>query len=1139
MHRILSLDAATTIRKFTSPSLLPTILCRERLIAKLNEAIIPASDLDENTSRCKVLLLYAPAGYGKTTLLADFARQTPLRCCWYFLDQMDTDKLIFLKNLLASIQYGFPHFGKSLRSLLEGDALATSAQMTVEEYFEEFIENLVQAIHNEIPERFLLMLCNYHEINKSQSINNLVSSFVQKLPPQCTLVIETRALPEFEIAHLIAYRELFGLGNTALQFTAQEIQELAALQGMAPLEEKEARQLATSFSGWITGLLLGTRLGDKQFLYTDTPATETQTISLVETDKHFLFAYVVNEIFKREPEIYHFLKETSVLQHMSVSLCNDLLGITNSAELFHYAEQQGLFVSHAGEGAQITYNCNPALRELLYQELRTQSPERFSTLHQHAARLMHTQQNYEQAIFHALEGGLEDFAVHLLSETYKHLLLQGHIETLIRWLDLLPEQVKATHIRILSIQASIAISAADYEQAQTLLATASAILDQSQNTDTEAQLVHLQAELSLTRSKALFLAGSYLDAQKLCKQVLEQLTIDEVSLQAEAYHILGICMRQQGDLATSVSHFHKALQIWGSRPINHYIAETQSQLASSYSYLGNFALAEHHMAHALTYWNSISDPWGYHSWGIVSNLVRSALIKLRQGLLIQAEAVLNQALTSARRASFPQHGIAFARARRGEAYVLENLGEVYQEQGNYQRSLAVTEKSLSVARSLKDMLLIHDCLYSLALTYTLMGDTTTAHLLISEIEVPADKPGYTQIVRDLILGTVLLFQMRYAEACASLSSARTFLNQAGLKREYLQATLRLAASYAGLQQPAEVEHVLEGVETVLKRYSDYEHVVQVELQRLPDLADLIMSHITLPRLRECLRPEIPSLISIAPAPLALAASHALDTNIRIQAFGEPTVWLDGEQVNSWRRARTIELFFLLLDKGSPVRKERIITDLWPHENENTDQALRVTVHYLRKAIGDECLITHKGTYTLNLATLYGSSVSYDVALFQQAHTQALEALKAADEQTAKTAFFSMIELYKGDFVQPFYSDWCIQQRDLLRKAYLSARQHLAHISWNEDQLEECLTHWQHMLAIDNLLEEAHYGLMRCYLRQGKRGLALRQYQRCRDILLEELGVPPGPTIQNLYERLTQATSSTQIGRRSAAQSPSE
>ena len=87
-------------------------------------------------------------------------------------------------------------------------------------------------------------------------------------------------------------------------------------------------------------------------------------------------------------------------------------------------------------------------------------------------------------------------------------------------------------------------------------------------------------------------------------------------------------------------------------------------------------------------------------------------------------------------------------------------------------------------------------------------------------------------------------------------------------------------------------------------------------------------------------------------------------------------------------------------------------------------------------------------------------------------------------------------------------------------AYLEARRQLAKLAWHAEAWSESAEHWRHMLLLDNCLEEAHYGLMRCYVRQGKRGAALRQYQSCQEILQKELGIQPGLALQNLYQRLT-------------------
>jgi LuxR family transcriptional regulator, maltose regulon positive regulatory protein len=173
-------------------------------------------------------------------------------------------------------------------------------------------------------------------------------------------------------------------------------------------------------------------------------------------------------------------------------------------------------------------------------------------------------------------------------------------------------------------------------------------------------------------------------------------------------------------------------------------------------------------------------------------------------------------------------------------------------------------------------------------------------------------------------------------------------------------------------------------------------------------------------------------------------------------------------------------------------------------------------------LGENCIVFRNSCYSLDLASTYDNDVWYDVTVFQDLARRSRQALSNEDTVTAKTLLTDMCQLYKGDYVQSFYSDWCAQQRDELRRGYLDARQHLARIAAAENQLDESIVHWQHMLAIDDCQEDAHHGLIRCYLRQGKRGLALRQYQRCL-ATLTDFGAVPGANIQHLYQRFLAKT----------------
>ena len=488
------------------------------------------------------------------------------------------------------------------------------------------------------------------------------------------------------------------------------------------------------------------------------------------------------------------------------------------------------------------------------------------------------------------------------------------------------------------------------------------------------------------------------------------------------------------------------------------------------------------------------------------------------------------------------------RLHRLQGYVLVNLGELSQDQGLFDRSLTLTEEGLALARQLGDAYLLNYALLTLALTYLYMGDAATADLLISEMSFEAAPDSSTfseqQVKRDLTLGTIWLHEHRYTEACALLKQTEATLSSMGYRRTQIKALMRLAACYLELRQLPQTLARLEEVEKILTAYEAYEQCVRTELRVLSSVRRIIEQYQECSSLRSLLHletdtsdlgqteereeiaaQELRSESEMIPAmPVALPATHSTSNpapRLKILALGEPMVQLDEQPITRWRMARAMELCFYLLECARPMRKEQIITALWEEVDEQISQTFYSTIHYLRKALGGESTIRSKaGIYTLDLTSIYGPyGIWYDVAAFEEQYALGKQALAEEEDGTAKTAFSTMVELYRGDYVQPFYNDWCNMRRDKLKRTYLDAHEQLAHIAWRAEEIEECVEHWQQMLAVDMCLEEAHYWLMRCYIRQGKRGLALRQYQRCMETLQQELGALPGTAIQNLYRRL--------------------
>jgi ATP/maltotriose-dependent transcriptional regulator MalT len=772
---------ALALRKVRCPALPPRLLSRSALLRWLGEAIVGSSSGNtEQSSACRLVLLQAPAGYGKTTLLADFVRATTIPCCWYVLDRSDTDIVLFLETLLTSLQQHFPSCGPVFDLLLQA-ARAGDVSQPAEQRFDAVVEAVAQAIATEISEHFALILCNYHEVDACQPINRLLDRLL-RLPSSCVLVIESRSLPLLDLAPLLARREMAVLSRDLLRLSAQEIQELARLQEVPPLGEVEAEQLAVAFDGWLAGLLLGTRLGDVRFLRTKVPGGDShlEQSSKKLLDGQYLFAYVVHEVFQRYPNEYAFLKEACVLEQMTPALCAALLSLPveeASARLIGL-QQYGLFVSSQDAGDTAT--CHPALRDLLVEDLRIQSPDRFSRLHRRAAELLGAQQNYEPAITHALAAGADELAADLIGRACEPLTAQGHLETLARWMDAVPEPTKARSSALLLHEARVSALRGDSARALALASAAQEALTCTCSGVEDAGQVLVQADIAIVRGVALCLQGRYQESQALCQQVLTLLPADEVKRRAETQDCLGRCFMHLGEYPTALIHFQQALHLFSQHANVLGAADMHMSLNMVYRLLGHMALADHHCTRALACYEQL-----HNRRGLANAYLGLASIRQTQGLLSEAEALFTQSRTLSREPIL---------LHRLQAYALADVGELCVDQGHFDRALSLAEEALTLTPG--DALVCNTALSTLARSYLFLGDVETARLMLSRMILPGargERMGKYHAEHDLVEGLILLFQQRPAEACALLIQTEMALKTTGMKLQQIQANLLIAA----------------------------------------------------------------------------------------------------------------------------------------------------------------------------------------------------------------------------------------------------------------------------------------------------------------------------------------------------------
>jgi hypothetical protein len=387
--------------------------------------------LAEGTAH-ELVLVSAPAGFGKTALLGDWARRGRRPVAWLSLDEGDNDPVRFWRHAAAALDRVRPGIAERVAPLL-GPPKAPS------------LEGVVTTLINELAGQpgegeVLLVLDDYDRI-QVRPVHVSVTFLLSHLPPQLRLVVASRADPPLPLARLRARGQLAELRAAELRaaelrFTAEEA--AALLQGMVgpdqPLSDAAVAALATRTEGWAAGLQLAALSLPGQ----PDPAGFVASFS---GSHRFVLDYLTEEVLERQPgPVRTFLLETSVLTRLCGALCDVVTGRGDGQRRLEEIERANLFLVPLDE-VRGWWRHHHLFADLLRARLDREQPERVPQLHRAAAAWFQDQGLVEEAIHHALAAGDADWAARLVEDHFSRLLWRSEEVTVDRWLAALPPAV--------------------------------------------------------------------------------------------------------------------------------------------------------------------------------------------------------------------------------------------------------------------------------------------------------------------------------------------------------------------------------------------------------------------------------------------------------------------------------------------------------------------------------------------------------------------------------------------------------------------------------------------------------------------------------------------------------------------------
>ena len=522
--------------KFFTPPLREGWIARPRLVERLPSGVVH-----------RLTLVSAAAGFGKSTLLAEWVQRTSAAggaagpaIAWLSLDEADNDPVHFLSYVIAALQRAMPGVASDLVAPLRSPQPPPA-------------ESVVAALVNElaaIPDTLVLILDDYHTIT-STAVNSAVAFLLENLPPNLHLVISTRADPPIPIARLRSRGQVAEIRTDDLRFTPDEAAAfLNQTMGLA-LSPEQVAALDERAEGWIAGL----QMAALSMRGRDDPDAFIRAFAGTH---RFIMDYLLEEVLAREPEeVRTFLLQTSILTRLTGPLCDAVTGISAGQEMLERLERRNLFVVPLDDERR-WYRYHHLFADLLQARLQQSHPQLIAALHRQAAAWYEAHKLLDEAIEHAFAAGDPERAARLVEENHPRLQGRGELATLRGYMQRLPEAALHSRPLLCIFSAMGAAWAGRTDEAEQLLRVAeSHLLPGAEAPQARA----LAGTIAYVRSRIAGMRGSLAHAVELARLAKESVPASDTNMQLSITIMLGYAHFLRGDLDRAVEALDEVIRL--------------------------------------------------------------------------------------------------------------------------------------------------------------------------------------------------------------------------------------------------------------------------------------------------------------------------------------------------------------------------------------------------------------------------------------------------------------------------------------------------------------------------------------------------------------------------------------------------
>jgi LuxR family transcriptional regulator, maltose regulon positive regulatory protein len=512
-----------------------------------------ADQLEHGLSQ-KLTLVSAPAGSGKTALLADWARHNRRPVAWLSLDPGDNDPARFWRHAAAALDRLRPGIAERVGPLIGPPAPRS-------------FDGVVSALINEIAAQpadggMLLFLDDYNLVG-SQQVHESLGFLIDHLPPGLRLMMASRADPPLGLARLRVRAQLAELRAADLRFTAEEAAALLRQAAGEDLPDTAIAALTARTEGWAAGLqLAGLSLRGRDDI--------AEFVAAFSGSHRYVLDYLTGEVLDRQSgDIHGFLLETSVLDRLSGELCDAVTGRTDGQAMLEEIERDNLFLVPLDE-VRGWWRYQHLFADLLRERLQREQPGRAPRLRGQAAIWCEKHGLVDEAVRYALAGDDPAFAARLIEshfDAFFYLRSEGAMVQ--RWLSALPADLVAARPRLLLAQAALMLLSGRMDDVKRLLDMAERTVADFAGEPFEPSagrsasfLVNIPARIALDRAYLADLDGDAENTAAFATRALAEIRDDETMLKAHATATLAMADWLGGRLTEAERGFRSSIDGW-------------------------------------------------------------------------------------------------------------------------------------------------------------------------------------------------------------------------------------------------------------------------------------------------------------------------------------------------------------------------------------------------------------------------------------------------------------------------------------------------------------------------------------------------------------------------------------------------